>query len=234
MNKNKGFTLAEVLITLGIIGVIAALTTPALVQNAYRAKIGPELVNAYNTLENGVQQFMTDYNADYVSVAMKKAGASDTKIETLISSYLFESSIKGAYIKALQLTSATYMPTTSYKWSGQAGGLSGDGTAWILRNRSAIKVESKDCTFSTEDSLCGILVYISGYQKKVVDNKLVTGRDVFKLNISNQGEILPEGQVPGDNWSASGNCDDAGLKAGTASGVGCAGRIATKGWKADY
>ena len=31
--KNYGFTLAEVLITLGIIGVVAALTVPALVQN---------------------------------------------------------------------------------------------------------------------------------------------------------------------------------------------------------
>lgn len=29
--RNKGFTLAEVLITLGIIGVVAAMTLPALV-----------------------------------------------------------------------------------------------------------------------------------------------------------------------------------------------------------
>lgn len=33
MNNQKGFTLAEVLITLGIIGVVAALTLPALIQN---------------------------------------------------------------------------------------------------------------------------------------------------------------------------------------------------------
>lgn len=31
--KAKAFTLAEVLITLGIIGVVAALTIPALMQN---------------------------------------------------------------------------------------------------------------------------------------------------------------------------------------------------------
>ena len=31
--KNYGFTLAEVLITLGTIGVVAALTLPALVQH---------------------------------------------------------------------------------------------------------------------------------------------------------------------------------------------------------
>lgn len=33
MKKNKGFTLAEVLITLGIIGVVAALTIPTIVKN---------------------------------------------------------------------------------------------------------------------------------------------------------------------------------------------------------
>lgn len=32
MFKFKGFTLAEVLITLGIIGVVAAMTLPALIQ----------------------------------------------------------------------------------------------------------------------------------------------------------------------------------------------------------
>ena len=33
MKKNNGFTLAEVLITLAIIGIVAALTIPTLVQN---------------------------------------------------------------------------------------------------------------------------------------------------------------------------------------------------------
>ena len=41
----QGFTLAEVLITLGIIGVVAALPAPALVQNAGNAKVGPQYSN---------------------------------------------------------------------------------------------------------------------------------------------------------------------------------------------
>ena len=36
--NKKGFTLAEVLITLGIIGVVAALTMPALI-NSYEKKL---------------------------------------------------------------------------------------------------------------------------------------------------------------------------------------------------
>jgi len=56
--KKYGFTLAEVLITLGIIGVVAALTTPALVKNSGKAKIGPSLAKFVNTFETGVEQMM--------------------------------------------------------------------------------------------------------------------------------------------------------------------------------
>ena len=56
--KKFGFTLAEVLITLGIIGVIAALTTPALVKNSGTAKIGPSLAKFVNTVETGAEQMM--------------------------------------------------------------------------------------------------------------------------------------------------------------------------------
>lgn len=49
--KKYGFTLAEVLITLGIIGVIATLTMPALNVNVSKSKIGPTLAKAVNSFE---------------------------------------------------------------------------------------------------------------------------------------------------------------------------------------
>ena len=54
MNKNFGFTLAEILITLGIIGIVAALTAPQLVSN-YQKKVVPiRLKKMYNTLWNAI------------------------------------------------------------------------------------------------------------------------------------------------------------------------------------
>lgn len=41
--KQKAFTLAEVLITLGIIGVVAALTMPSLIGNYKKKKQSQEL-----------------------------------------------------------------------------------------------------------------------------------------------------------------------------------------------
>ncbi len=48
----KGFTLAEVLITLAIIGVVAALTIPAVVKNYKEQEAVAKLKKAYSTLAN--------------------------------------------------------------------------------------------------------------------------------------------------------------------------------------
>lgn len=61
--KKNGFTLAEVLITLGIIGVVAALTAPALVQNTGSAQIGPKLAKASSTFELACENMLNDSGA---------------------------------------------------------------------------------------------------------------------------------------------------------------------------
>ena len=50
----KGFTLAEVLITLGIVGVISALTLPSLMNNHTKAQIGPKLAKAVSAFDKNL------------------------------------------------------------------------------------------------------------------------------------------------------------------------------------
>ena len=60
MRKFVGFTLAEVLITLGIIGVVAALTLPSVIQK-YQKKVTVErLKKSYSTLAQAVQMSVKD------------------------------------------------------------------------------------------------------------------------------------------------------------------------------
>mgnify|MGYP001056703708 CR=1 FL=1 len=57
---NKGFTLAEVLITLGILGVIAALTLPSLI-NKYQAQVlRTQFLQANSILQNGILLMRND------------------------------------------------------------------------------------------------------------------------------------------------------------------------------
>ena len=58
--KKTGFTLAEVLITLVIIGVIGALTVPALIQNTQKQEYVTALKKAYSTLSQVTQQIIME------------------------------------------------------------------------------------------------------------------------------------------------------------------------------
>ena len=56
----KAFTLAEVLITLGIIGVVSAMTLPALVNQTRGKELETGLKKAYSVIQNAVNQMNYD------------------------------------------------------------------------------------------------------------------------------------------------------------------------------
>ena len=58
--RKAAFTLAEVLITLGIIGVVAALTLPTLIQNQQEKEKVVRLKKAYSILNNAIQRAITE------------------------------------------------------------------------------------------------------------------------------------------------------------------------------
>ena len=61
--KKNAFTLAEVLITLGIIGVVAAMTLPPLIQNYRQSVINQQFKRAYSQLSNAL--VMVEHVAGY-------------------------------------------------------------------------------------------------------------------------------------------------------------------------
>ena len=60
----RGFTLAEVLITLGVIGVVAAMTLPVLIQNMNKQAWVSGLLKTYTTLEQGFKMVLVDENVE--------------------------------------------------------------------------------------------------------------------------------------------------------------------------
>lgn len=60
MKTNKGFTLAEVLITLGIIGVVAAMTLPVLIQHQRKTVVETRLAKFYSVMNQAVLQSEVD------------------------------------------------------------------------------------------------------------------------------------------------------------------------------
>lgn len=67
MLKRKGFTLAEVLITLGIIGVVAALTIPTLMKNTQDQEFKSAWKKQYSTLEQASKLYLQE-NSTFLGV----------------------------------------------------------------------------------------------------------------------------------------------------------------------
>ena len=61
--KIKGFTLSEVLITLGIIGIVAAMTLPSLINKAEKMILKNQFKKTYSTLTQALLKSEVDYGS---------------------------------------------------------------------------------------------------------------------------------------------------------------------------
>ena len=77
MTKRFGFTLAEVLITLGIIGVVAAMTIPTLISNTNGAQFKTAYKKALSTLNQAVVMNVALADSDFASIAGDEVAGTD-------------------------------------------------------------------------------------------------------------------------------------------------------------
>ena len=70
MKKRSGFTLAEVLITLGIIGVVAAMTIPTLIQNTNSVRFATQFKKSISTLSQAALMSQAQYDIDYAGASV--------------------------------------------------------------------------------------------------------------------------------------------------------------------
>ena len=230
---NKGFTLAEVLITLGIIGVVAALTAPALIQNAGNAKIGPTLQKVKSTIENANEQILYENEASNLyAVADNTSGYME-----LLSEYISGSSYNSTSVS----TSAGFdIPYKTY-----------NGSTW---SSFMVKVfsfsQSLDLLFLPSDpSYNAIGSFAGGYKQLLVDingsdtTPNTFGKDVFWFLIDYNGTVIPYGgktymwlltkgssTTPFWNTSGTSACNESSIT----YGYYCAGSIFDNGLKVIY
>ena len=76
--KNCAFTLAEVLITLGIIGVVAAMTIPTLMANVKAHQYSVKFKKTVSTLSNAAKMSQAQYGFDYSGLTDKCDAKSGT------------------------------------------------------------------------------------------------------------------------------------------------------------
>ena len=67
MINKRGFTLAEVLITIGIIGVIASVTLPALNSNLIKSQLEVQTEKFYTQFSRAMDLYKVDNGVDYIT-----------------------------------------------------------------------------------------------------------------------------------------------------------------------
>ena len=86
--KKCAFTLAEVLITLGIIGVVAAITIPSLMAATQEASLVPKVKKTYSTLAQALKLASNDYDTPGDFSLIFEEGKSATQITKELATYI--------------------------------------------------------------------------------------------------------------------------------------------------
>src|SRR5574344_1364690 len=243
LRKKSAFTLAEVLITLGIIGVVAALTLPSLIENHQKKAWVTDLQKNYSVLNHGFEKILTDdgvQNLDDTKLFKSmgqdncsSAMANNTKCKP------FFDNLK----KYFNFTVVTDPNSNSTVLALADGSILSASFKKIAENR-----HSKPSILHPIMSYYGkmysrqawITIDVNGFKKPNT-----FGRDKFSYQISGKGKLFPVGgrdysiYIFGDDmhtWNSS--YPNNNYLCGTVNKIfkdgGCTARIMEEGWKMNY
>ena len=168
IKKQLAFTLSEVLITIGIIGVVAAITLPSVISNIQGMQYRAKVKKVYSSLSQAVSLAKANYDVDFQDLTTNCVdGENDRLPSTYSLCGLFNSTLSGVKflsstdIKGLKL----YSQISYYPFGYQLA----DGSVVVLR---------KDPFSSTR-----IYGYID-VNGKAAPNKLTMGTEPQPVKIS--------------------------------------------------
>lgn len=211
----KAFTLAEVLITLGIIGVVAALTIPTLVNNYRKKQFETGLKKEYSVL----LQALDMYKQENETPLKREDCATHAAFKKAIQPYLKvlvdcgNANDNGAG-KCLKIAYEANNPT--YKtFSGNPAreNLFDDGQL-ILNDGSQLFFEN----IGGYKAPVYVSIDVNGYNK--LPNKW--GEDLFTFQLMDDGKLLPMGADGTDSKNKETYCSRTSLN--IFNGIACANR----------
>lgn len=227
MHKYTAFTLAEVLITLGIIGIVAEITIPVLVHNVTEQQTVGMVKKEFSTLSQAftlaIQENGTPDTWDLVGMGDATGLA---HINTILSKYLKVvkncGTDSGCFPPGLytDINDRVTLSSTLYNVDSSAGGtkfMLADGSSIYIRQLSSTCDMGSWGTGNQLNSVCGvILADINGFKKP---NK--NGIDTFIFFFTKYG-VFPSGAAVQTTYSFDDFCNISKTgTAGWANGSSC-------------
>ena len=194
--KKAAFTLAEVLITLGIIGVIAALLMPMLIENFQAVVLESQLKKGASTIYQALEHYQADNDGEVIKADNALVGAQE--LGRMIRGY-FNILIYCGYAyndsKAVGCVSFNSDGNVNevYRNYNNTNGFRNnllDDDQFILMDGSMIFIEC-----GNDRTHLYITVDVNGFKKR--PNRV--GHDLFMFQIDKKGKLLPMG-APGTDY----------------------------------
>lgn len=217
MQKNKvAFTLAEVLVTLGIIGVVSAMTIPTLIQNYQKQVFVTQLKKAYSELSQGFQNVLVDKKAMTLAET-KMFNNNPSSTETFFRTYFKTSAIcTSSKSDCLNLSDYTNLSGNTITLGSEVGQASVSSGTWVC---AALRDGVTAC-ISPYPINSELPMYVDTNGKQGPN---VAGRDLFYFYVNSRGEI---NGVASPGGGEHGN--------GTETSSSAFNRILRDGWEMNY
>ena len=192
--RKIAFTLAEVLITLGIIGVVAAMTMPSLIQHHREKAMVTSLEKFVSTISQAVDLYKADNECvDSISTCVSYISKGDENCENFAPIAAKMNVI--ASVNNANKSTADWLPDKAYNYYGEEqegiyGGVSkrNIGTcAYLLNDGTTFAVDSNPTNFD-------IMVDVNG---KKLPNRV--GQDIFPLLIGADANFVNAGVTSGNS-----------------------------------
>jgi prepilin-type N-terminal cleavage/methylation domain-containing protein len=183
------FTLAEVLISLVIIGIIAAVTIPTLIQKYQDQALKSALKKNYSVLKSALDKYQVE-NGERL---LPSDASSWGKLKPILMKYLNVTKDCGY---GTDSTACNTYSNNIYKTYNNKASMRltyFDDGQFVLQDGSLILLENNN------SNTMYISVDVNGYKKK--PNRL--GKDLFMFQITNNGDLLPMGAKGTDYYSAT-------------------------------
>ena len=215
-----GFTLAEVLITLGIIGVVSAMTLPTVVNNTQNKQLETALKKAYSILGQVVQRVVLEDLGGVVDAANGKE-LSPYFVKYYKQGNLCNGSDTGNGCPNSGIGTGnfcTFMQKNYKTYNGKSNpACVGNDVISNTVDNTTIFFDAPNLAGSEGSATVGkilMAIDVNGWQKK--PNRW--GHDIFMFQITKNGKLLPMG-AEGMSWPEEDYC--SGTSSSVNNGYGC-------------
>ena len=183
----KGFTLAEVLITLAIIGIVAVLTVPALMQNYKKRVVVTRLQKTYSLLNQAVTMSIVD-NGEVSNWSAKSETGEDIKVwfQKYFGKYLKYNELKVADSAVDSNGEILYVGLRVYLPDGSM--------VFITNSNNSENGVARDWHYYIDSTKADVATLDTDNKYEVSSRKGVAGRDIFSFYFDTEkNRFLPYG-----------------------------------------